>query len=82
MKSCYLAIFTNEGVGFSTVVPDLKGCFSEGTDFDSAVKNTQKAIELYLDGMKKYPKPSDTLDIEIGLDGRFIVPIIVTLKRR
>ena len=64
MKLFYPVIFTKEDVGFSVVVPDLDGCFSEGDTFEEAYKNAKNAIGLYLDGMKEYPKASEPLSIK------------------
>lgn len=54
----YPVIFRKEDIGYSTRVPDLDGCFSEGDTLEEAIKNTREAIRLYLDGVKKPPKPS------------------------
>lgn len=37
----------NDG-GFYVSVPSLPGCFSEGDNFEKAVKNIKEAIDLYL----------------------------------
>lgn len=34
MKIAYPVVFMQEKVGYSTVVPDLSGCFSEGDTFE------------------------------------------------
>ena len=54
----YPVIFRREDFGYSTRVPDLEGCFSEGDTLEEAIKNTREAIQLHLDGVKKPPKPS------------------------
>ncbi len=59
MKLFYPIIFTKEDKGYSTLAPDLEGCFSEGEDFNLAYENTQNAIGLYLDGLSSYPKSSN-----------------------
>lgn len=39
-----------EGDGtFSVHCPELKGCHSQGTTRDEAIRNIQEAIDLYLD---------------------------------
>lgn len=40
---------------FSTSVPALPGCFSQGEDFNDTVENTKEAISLYLEG-ERIPK--------------------------
>lgn len=54
----YPVVFRKEDFGYSTRVPDLDGCFSEGDTLEEAIKNTREAIRLHLDGVKKPPKPS------------------------
>lgn len=65
MKLCYPVIFTQEKVGYSTVVPDLSGCFSEGNTFENACKYTKEAIALYLEGENKYPPASSPASIKL-----------------
>lgn len=72
MKLFYPVVFTKEDVGFSTTVPDLEGCFSEGDTFEEAYQNTKKAIGLYLDGMINYPKASDPLSVKTKSDNQIM----------
>ena len=65
MKIAYPVVFTQEKVGYSTVVPDLSGCFSEGDTFENACKYTKEAIELYLEGEKDYPPASVPAKIKL-----------------
>ena len=39
---------SDEG-GYTTIVPALPGCISEGDTKEEALVNTREAIELYLD---------------------------------
>lgn len=61
-KVYYPVIFHIEEKGYSTVVPDLDGCFSQGDDMPQAVTMTQEAIGLmleeYLEKSEDLPKPS------------------------
>lgn len=72
MKLFYPVIFTKEETGFSTVTPDLSGCFSEGDNFTAAYENTRDAIGLYLDGMKDFPPSSNPGDIKIDPVNQFL----------
>ena len=58
----YPVIFHPEEVGFSTIVPDIEGCFSQGDDMAEAVSMTQDAIGLMLedviDGNNELPHPT------------------------
>ena len=61
-KVFYPVIFHIEEKGYSTFVPDLDGCFSQGDDMSQAVAMTQEAIGLmleeYLEKSEELPKPS------------------------
>lgn len=69
-KVFYPVIFHPEDVGFSTFVPDLDGCFSQGDTMSEAVTMTQDAIGLvledYFSAAKPVPQPSQpgTLKLE------------------
>lgn len=44
------AVFIEEiDGGYSVSVPFLPGCFSQGDNFEEAVKNIREAISLYLE---------------------------------
>lgn len=76
MKKYFPVIFTKETLGFSTIVPDLDGCFSEGDTFDKAYANTQAAIGLYLDDYDKIPEPSNPLKIAKNVSDNQIMCIV------
>lgn len=61
-KVFYPVIFHPEEVGFSTFVPDLDGCFSQGDTMSEAVAMTQDAMGLvledYFSAAKPIPAPS------------------------
>jgi predicted RNase H-like HicB family nuclease len=56
-----LALHTDDGVRYSTTVPDLPGCFSAGDSLDEAIENAREAIELHCEGLAEsdqdIPKP-------------------------
>ena len=62
-KTYYPVIFHIEEKGYSTIVPDLDGCFSQGDNMTEAVAMTQEAIGLmleeYLEKSVALPKPSN-----------------------
>lgn len=72
MKLFYPVIFTKETDGYSTIVPDLDGCFSEGDTFMEAYQNTQNAIGLYLEDMTEQPKASVFDDVEFDKATQFV----------
>jgi predicted RNase H-like HicB family nuclease len=39
----------SEDGGYTTIVPSLPGCISEGDTKEEALKNIREAIELYLE---------------------------------
>lgn len=44
------AVFIEENDGgYSVSVPSLPGCFSQGENFEDAIKNIKEAISLYLE---------------------------------
>ncbi|MBI2591542.1 MAG: type II toxin-antitoxin system HicB family antitoxin [Candidatus Brennerbacteria bacterium] len=44
------AVFIEESDGgYSVSVPSLPGCFSQGDNFEEAVKNIKEAVHLYLE---------------------------------
>ena len=52
-KKYYKVIFEpqDEG-GYTTTVPSLPGCISEGDTYDEALVNIKEAIELYLESLQ------------------------------
>lgn len=56
--------------GFSASVPALPGCFSQGDNFDAAIKNAKEAIELYIKDEKfpktAFPKNEVIVPVQIG----------------
>lgn len=40
-----------ETAGYSVIVPELPGCFSQGRTVDEALKHAKEAIECHLEGM-------------------------------
>lgn len=56
-KLFYPAVFHAEDVGFSVVVPDLDGCFSEGDTLEQAYDMTFDAIGLCLEDYQANNQP-------------------------
>ena len=74
-KVFYPVVFHPEDVGFSTFVPDLDGCFSQGDTMNEAVAMTQDAIGLvYFSAAKPVPAPS--LPNAISLEGDDFVVMV------
>lgn len=54
----YPAVFHPEETGYSVIIPDIEGCFTQGDTMDEAVSMAQDAIGLMLEDQKTFPKPS------------------------
>ncbi len=67
MKHFYPAVFeTAQEGGFTVIVPDIAGCFTEGRTLEEAMWMAQDAIGCCLDGLeeKEYPVPCGVNDID------------------
>ena len=67
MKHYYPAVFeTAEEGGYVVIIPDLDGCFTQGSDLEDAMWMAQDAIGCWLDELeeKDYPVPSGVNDID------------------
>ena len=50
----YTVIFEKEiEGGYHAFCPELKGCHSQGDNFEEAVENITEAVALYLDSLKE-----------------------------
>ncbi|MGB7788847.1 type II toxin-antitoxin system HicB family antitoxin [Methanoregula sp.] len=56
----------NEEGGYTVTVPALPGCISEGTDWDSALKNIEEAITGYIETLSILKKPVP-VEVEVRL---------------
>lgn len=62
----YMVIFEKEADGgYHAFCPVLKGCHSQGDNFEEALANITQAMELYVDSLieEKEPIPEDDLII-------------------
>lgn len=70
-RNIFLVLEEEKTGGFSVSVPSLPGCFSQGDNFDEAVKNGKEAIALYLENEKSLktsiPKNEVIVPVQIGL---------------
>ena len=64
-KTFQIVFQTEQGGGYTVVVPALPGCVTYGATFEEAQKNAREAIELYLDVLDEegqpIPEMSDTI---------------------
>ena len=60
----YTVIFEKEMEGgYHAFCPVLKGCHSQGDNFEEAVENITEAISLYLDSLKEDQQPIPKEDL-------------------
>lgn len=71
-QNLFLVLEEEKTGGFSVSVPSLPGCFSQGENFDEAVKNGKEAIALYLENEKfsknTFPKNEVIVPVQIGIN--------------
>ncbi len=51
-------IIEKDADGYFAQCPELEGCYSQGDNFDEAMRNIREAIELYLETMTKEERQS------------------------
>jgi predicted RNase H-like HicB family nuclease len=60
----YTIIFEKEiEGGYHAFCPVLKGCHSQGDNFEKAVENIKEAISLYLESLKEDQQPIPKEDL-------------------
>lgn len=69
-KIIYPVIFRPEEVGYSVIVPDLPGCFTQGETWEEAYEMAVEAMGIYLEDYEvpEYPKASapDKIQVEVN----------------
>ncbi len=58
-----ISIYPEEEGGYAALIPDLKGCMTQGETLEEVVKNIEEARELWIEtvyysGKKEIPLPS------------------------
>ena len=56
-----IIIEQDEDKNFIVSVPSVPGCYSEGKNYEEALKNIKEALELCLEEAKKNPKYSEKI---------------------
>ena len=71
----YTAIFEpdEETGGFTTTIPSLPGCISEGDTFEEALQNIKEAASLYIEIMQEQKR-----EIPREKKGLIVTPIEVS----
>jgi predicted RNase H-like HicB family nuclease len=52
------AIIEKDEHGYYAYVPELKGCYSQGNNFEETIANIREAAELYLESLNEEEKLS------------------------
>ena len=60
-------IIEDEAGGYVSFVPALPGCHTQGDTLDELIKNTQEAIELYLETLTEEEKKTILKQHVVGL---------------
>lgn len=61
----YPIILQPEDVGFTVIIPDIKGGLTQGEDLKDALLMAQDAIGILLDDAVEYPAASDINSIKV-----------------
>ncbi len=51
MRYTVLLRRNTDALGYSVIVPELPGCFSQGETLEEAIMSSKEAIELHLEGI-------------------------------
>jgi predicted RNase H-like HicB family nuclease len=69
------AIIEKDENGYYAYVPELKGCYSQGDNFEETIANIREAAELYLESMSEEEKSS------ILSKSLFIAPLDINIAK-
>jgi len=57
MKYEVIIYWSNEDDAFVADVPELPGCMAHGSTQESALRNAQEAMELWLESAREFGRP-------------------------
>lgn len=76
MKLVYPAIFKQEDIGYSVVIPDLLGCCTQGDTLEEAIEMAEDAalgwLLTALEENEDIPKASKIKDIDLESEDEFV----------
>lgn len=84
MKLVYPAIFKQEDIGYSIVVPDLIGCCTQGDTLEEAIQMAEDAalgwLLTALEENEEIPKASKINDIKLQDKDEFVSLLLLDLS--
>ncbi len=67
----------NEEVpGYSVIVPELPGCFTQGNDLEEALSNAKEAIECHIEALME-----DGEEIPVELEPFILASVAVEIQK-
>lgn len=84
MKLVYPAIFKQEDIGYSVVIPDLLGCCTQGDTLEEAIEMAEDAalgwLLTALEENEDIPKASKIKDIDLESEDEFVSLLLLDLS--
>lgn len=84
MKLVYPAIFKQETIGYSVVIPDLLGCCTQGDTLEEAIEMAEDAalgwLLTALEENEDIPKASGIRDINLENEDEFVSMLLLDLS--
>lgn len=84
MKLVYPAIFKQEDIGYSVVIPDLLGCCTQGDTLEEAIEMAEDAalgwLLTVLEENEEIPEASKIRDIDLESEDEFVSLLLLDLS--
>lgn len=84
MKLVYPAIFKQEDIGYSVIIPDLLGCCTQGDTLEEAIEMAEDAalgwLLTALEENEDIPKASKIKDIDLESEDEFVSLLLLDLS--
>lgn len=84
MKLVYPAIFKQEDIGYSVVIPDLLGCCTQGDTLEEAIEMAEDAalgwLLTALEENEDIPKASKIKNIDLESEDEFVSLLLLDLS--
>ncbi len=84
MKLIYPAIFKQEDIGYSVVIPDLLGCCTQGDTLEEAIEMAEDAalgwLLTALEENENIPEASEIRDIDLESEDEFVSLLLLDLS--
>lgn len=84
MKLVYPAIFKEEEIGYTVVIPDLLGCSTQGDTLEEAIEMAEDAalgwLLTALEEKEEIPEASNVNDVELENENEFVSLLLLDLS--